>query len=506
MAVLRRDAKTGRVSHQRGPRNWVIGAIALVLIAIGSYLAYTKDLPFTGKGYEVHATFENAATLRSDSPVRIAGVNVGKVTGVEGTGNMAEVTFTVDDEGQPIHEDATAKIRPRLFLEGNFFVDLQPGSPSAPELPDDGQIPVTQTSTAVQLDEILTALDSDSRVNLQELLEGYGTALTYEPTPADDADQDPDVEGESAAEALNDTFRWAPRANRDTAIVNEAFRGQEPHDLSKLIAAQGRVFGELLSVEDQLKDLITNFNTTAGAFAAESANLSESVRLLAPTLENGEPALRHLSDALPPVRALARESIPGVRELPATIQAGNPWLEQAGALLTEPELGGLARELRKAAPSLAKTTHATLDLFPQITLTSRCVTDVLEPTGNVVIDDAGGTYPFSTGQPNFNELFYGAVSFAGATQAFDGNGAFVRAQSGGGPVRVQATNPLPNIPSDAVNYGTTISAPLGTRPTFTTDVPPFRADVPCHENPVADLNGGAGLPGGVGPPSPQVSP
>jgi phospholipid/cholesterol/gamma-HCH transport system substrate-binding protein len=505
MAVLRRDAKTGRVSHQRGPQNWVIGVIALVLIAVGSYLAYTKDLPFTGEGYEVHATFENAATLRETAPVRIAGVNVGEVTDVQGTGNMAEVTFTVDDEGQPIHEDATIKIRPRLFLEGNFFLDVQPGSPSAPELPDDGQIPVTQTSTAVQLDEILTALDSDSRVNLQELLEGYGTALTYEPTADDDTDQDEDVQGETAAESLNDTFRWAPRANRDTAIVNEAFRGQEPHDLSKLIGAQAKVFGELLSVESQLKDLITNFNTTTGAFAAESANLSESVRLLAPTLENGEPALRHLSDALPPVRALARESIPGVRELPATIEAGNPWLDQAGALLTEPELGGLARELRRAAPSLARTTHATLELFPQITLTSRCVTDVLEPTGNVVIDDAGGAYPFSTGQPNFNELFYGAVSLAGATQGFDGNGAFVRAQSGGGPVRLQATNLVPQGPTDVTEYGNGFT-PMGTRPTFTPDVPPFRSDVPCHENAIPDLNGGPGLPGGIGPESPQVSP
>ena len=47
---------------------------------------------------------------------------------------MAEATFTVDDEGLPIHKDATVTIRPRLFLEGNFFLDLQPGSPSAPDL------------------------------------------------------------------------------------------------------------------------------------------------------------------------------------------------------------------------------------------------------------------------------------------------------------------------------------------------------------------------------------
>ena len=30
----------------------------------------------------------------------------------------------IDDKGLPIHKDATLKIRPRIFLEGNFFVDL----------------------------------------------------------------------------------------------------------------------------------------------------------------------------------------------------------------------------------------------------------------------------------------------------------------------------------------------------------------------------------------------
>ena len=61
-------------------------------------------------------------------------------------GEGAKVTFTVDEDGLPLHEDATVTIRPRLFLEGNFFLDLRPGSPSAPDLADGGDIPVTQTA------------------------------------------------------------------------------------------------------------------------------------------------------------------------------------------------------------------------------------------------------------------------------------------------------------------------------------------------------------------------
>ena len=53
-----------------------------------------------------------------------------------------------------------SKIRSRIFLEGNFFVDLTPGTPSADKVGDGDTIPVTQTSTPVQLDQLLTALQT----------------------------------------------------------------------------------------------------------------------------------------------------------------------------------------------------------------------------------------------------------------------------------------------------------------------------------------------------------
>ncbi len=55
----------------------------------------------SASGTEIKATFENATTLRTTSPVRIAGVNVGEVTGVEAEGDNAEVTMTLKDEALP---------------------------------------------------------------------------------------------------------------------------------------------------------------------------------------------------------------------------------------------------------------------------------------------------------------------------------------------------------------------------------------------------------------------
>ena len=106
------------------------------VIGLFTYFGATKQNPFANP-YELHAVFDSVNRLKERSPVRIAGVNVGKVTKVEpledGSGK-ARVTMEIDDSGLPIKRDAELKIRSRLFLEGNYFVDLHPGRPHSPEL------------------------------------------------------------------------------------------------------------------------------------------------------------------------------------------------------------------------------------------------------------------------------------------------------------------------------------------------------------------------------------
>jgi phospholipid/cholesterol/gamma-HCH transport system substrate-binding protein len=498
----------------RGPAPWVWGLFVAVLLGFGVYLAFSKQIPFTSPGYELHAKFENAATVRPSSPVRIAGVNVGKVTDLEADGDAVDITFTVSDEGQPIHSDATIEIRPRLFLEGNFFLDLEPGSPGSPDLDSGGTIPVTQTATAVQIDEVLTSLQQPQRKGLQKALDGFATGLTYEPTAADDVGQTADVQGKTGAEALQGALRYGGPAGRDASIVNQALLGNGPHDLSGLIAAQRAVFGRLEPHEEELKGLITNFNVTVGALAAESDNLEQTIAELPPTLEIARPSLADLSKALPSVRALAIALRPSIAELPATIDAAEPWLDQARPLISDAELGGLAKLLERATPPLAEVAASSSGLFDQTGSFSRCVSDNLIPAGDVVIDNNGGAYPLGSGAPgfptgvsNFQEFLSTLVNQAGAGQSFDGNGSQLRVNAGGGSVLSSTPYPQGGIRNDTL-FGDTQSTPLGTRPSFTAATPPYRPEIPCATNPLPDINGtgGAGLPGDVGPPSPQAVP
>lgn len=489
-----------------GPGPTTVGLIVMLLVILGLYLAFTKSLPFSSDGYTVKATFANAVNISKKAPVRIAGVNVGEVKSVERSGNASVVTFTVSDEGRPIHGDASASIRPRIFLEGNFFVDLDPGTPSSPDMESDATIPVTRTSTAVQLDELLSALQKPERENLAELFQGLGTGLTYKPTPADDVDQDPDVKGESAATALNQVFDTSAAAQRTSAIVNEALRGSEEGDLAGLLVSGNRAFKALASNESDLSDLVTNFSTFTGALADESDNLSNTVRLLAPTLGVARKSLVDLNTALPPVRALAIATQPGIAELPATIAAGRPWLRQANPLLSNDELGGIAKLLAAGTPDTAAATHQTILGLPEISDFNRCVSQNLVPSGDVVLQDpATGGSDFTSGQPNYREFFYSLAGVAGESANFDGNGVYVRFQPGGGPVPVSTPNPKGSatglLPAN-VMYGNTIAPPIGTRPALT-GMPPINRSVECYKSTPPDLNGPAAA---AGAPSPVATP
>ena len=71
-----------RAERRKRLPNWAIGLILVIVVGALSVYAFTKSLPWADK-YTVQAVFTNAGNVRPASPVRIAGVNVGKVTAVE---------------------------------------------------------------------------------------------------------------------------------------------------------------------------------------------------------------------------------------------------------------------------------------------------------------------------------------------------------------------------------------------------------------------------------------
>jgi phospholipid/cholesterol/gamma-HCH transport system substrate-binding protein len=463
-----------------------LGVLVILIIAVVVYFGFTKHVPFK-HGFRLKGVFATAVNIHKSSPVRIAGVNVGKVTSLRREGSAGLVTMEIESGGLPIHSDATLKIRPRTFLEGNWFVELQPGSPSAKTISSGYTIPITHTSDPVQLDQVLDALNTDTRANLQNFLIGFGDGLTRKPDAAENAEQDPEVRGLNAAQATNKAYQRGPGSLRATAVLNQAITGTEPHDLSKLVASIGKVTSALNVHEQELGELIGNFNTFFEALAKQATPLRATVAELPSSLLNIQRGLAGLDAAFPPARAFAHDILPGVRNTNATVAATLPWIEQVQDSLANTELGGVAKGLAEATPALARLQSEQTPLYQQTELFNKCLTNVLYPAGNAKLQDGTNT----SGVEDYKEFWYSVVGLASLGSGFDGNGAMIHFLAGNGgqtllsqPVsvlntkiqglRLLARSPLP---------------PQGTRPAYPAEEPPYEPLVPCYTQALPNFNG-----------------
>jgi virulence factor Mce-like protein len=444
----------------RLPRsNAVLGIVALAVIAVAVYLGVTKAIPLQGH-YEIRAAFASSNNIRPGSPVRIAGVEVGKVKSVERAskgGKGALVTMRIEDKGRPVHSDATAKIRPRIFLEGNFFVDLTAGSPTAPEIKDGGTIPVQQTATPVQLDEVLTALQSDTRDDLKILLDEYGKGI-----------------GGAGAKSFNDSIPYWEPAYKNGAIVSDAARGETGHDLSGYVKNAGATAAALDRNRVQLKSLVTDFNTTAAAFASQDSNLRSAIGELPRTLRAAYPALGALNQAFPPVRGLAADLRPGVQSSEATLDAAIPFVHQLRGLVSQAELRGLAADLRPAVPDLARLVDRSVPLYHQVRLASSCQNEVIHPWTLETVPDK----QFPAEGPVYQEAPKPLPGLAGESRSADANGSWFRVLAAGGKNLVTFK---PGV------FGTTPEPLLGANPPKPTKRPPLNGSIPCETQETPDL-------------------
>jgi phospholipid/cholesterol/gamma-HCH transport system substrate-binding protein len=466
--------KRGR---RRGMSTLVAGAIGIVVVVVFSYLAYTKFAnPFASK-YTLNATFANANGLQPGSFVRIAGVNVGTVSKVspepgckpsskdQSACKAADVSMTIQNQGLPIHRDATFAIRPRIFLEGNFFVDVSPGTPSAPVARKGYTFPVQQGVEPVQFDQVLTGLQSNTRANLQTLLKQYGTAVKV------------------GGPAYNKSIQYWLPAYEYTSIVAHDALGLQPHDLSNWIAAQGPVAGAIDAHPERLKSLITDFNTTANAFARVNTSLQDTVVQLPRALAAAIPAFNALNASFPPLRQLARALIPGVKSTGPTVDASLPFITQLNDLVQPSELRGLTADLKPTVPALATLTKDTIPLMKnEVRPASSCVVNVIHPWSELTVPDSH--FNASNGFPP-RKVYVEAVDYlpglAGESRDFDANGPYIRILGTGGTLTYSLSPGL---------FGQSLSQLDAVQPTLPPGGkrPPYNETTPCEtQKPITTL-------------------
>lgn len=443
--------------RDKGPTPLVAGLITLAVAIVAVFLGFTKSNPFADP-FELRAAFDDAANVKKGAPVRIAGVQVGKVTGVESDGGKgATVVMSVDEKGLPIHRDAQVKVRPRIFLEGNYFVEVEPGSPSAPEVEDGGTLPATQTAAPVTVGQVLDTFQRDTREDLKVLLQELGEGYA-----------------EGGAEAYGRAVKHWDRAFTGSALVNEATLGEQPRDLSEYIKGAGKVAEALDRDPEALKGLVTDLATTADALASQEQRLQSGIAQLDDTLAQGRRTFGVLNDALPPLRRLVAELRPAARAARPALRAQLPLVRQLRGLVGDAEMRGLARDLKPVVPNLAEMAEGGVHLQEEARMLGSCQTEVILPTTGATIQD-----PFIPAKGKvYQEGVRWLPGIAGESRSFDGNGQYIKTMA-------QTVN-YAYLIGNGRFFGTTI--PLqGVNPPPNNTLPPLEKDVPCETQDAPDL-------------------
>jgi phospholipid/cholesterol/gamma-HCH transport system substrate-binding protein len=333
-----------------------IAGLAVLAVAVAAYiLGHQPAFTFGQSYYTVKAPFSSAAAVTSGQgqAVTIAGVAVGQIGGVSLDHGQAMVTMNIYKKYQPIYRNATVLLRPRTPLK-DMYLSLDPGTPSAGAVPNGGQLASGSTSPDINLDQILSSLDADTRSYLLLLL--AGGAQTFQ-----DSGNTTSLPSPAAVGALQGVFKRFAPLNRDTVAFSRLLSTRS-RNIRRAIHNFGLVANSLGGVNQQLSSLIRASNTNFSAFASQAANLQSALSLLPGTLQVTTQTLGKVQGFANASGQALGQLVPFAHALGPGLVAAQPLLRQTTPVIKNQlkpfsqAVTPLAQILEPASASLAKAT------------------------------------------------------------------------------------------------------------------------------------------------------
>jgi len=288
----------------------LVAAVAVVLVGI---------VLFGGSSNPTYVmTFETAGQLVKDNDVQVGGRRVGKVSDIQLTANnQANITIEVQEPYAPLHEGTTAIMR-ATSLSGvaNRYIALTPGPQNAPLITEGETIPVDQTTTIVDLDQLFNTLDPKTTKGLAEVIQGFGT--WYRGRGVDGRKGLPYL-----SPALNSTIGLLEKLNSDQPA------------LEQMVQSTSSVVGTLAAKGPTLTNLVTNANISLGAIGDENQSLAEALQYLPQTLRRGSTTFVNLRTTLGAVDQLVAASLPATKNLAPFLTDLNPLFVEAKPTITD---------------------------------------------------------------------------------------------------------------------------------------------------------------------------
>lgn len=346
-------------------RTAFIAVVTMVLIAfaVGGYILAHENLklpgwvPFFGREYfTLKARFQTAQALTpgQGQAVTIAGAKIGEIQSVELENGVALVTMRITPKYARIYNNATLLLRPKTQLQ-DMTVEVNPGNAVTGKVKSGETIPLQQTAPNVNFDEFLSALDAETRSYLQELLaagaKGFG--------------------GNSRAFAAT-VKRFSPTARLGEEIasqleVRHAEIARSIHNFRLLMEALG-------GKDKQLSELVLASNEVFKTFAAEEANLQQTLKLLPPTLHKTATALHQTELAANQLGPTASALKPFANALAPAQEA----TRQSATALTpvvKNQIRPFAREILPVINQLGPSTQQLSESLPKLTVSFKVINE-----------------------------------------------------------------------------------------------------------------------------------
>jgi phospholipid/cholesterol/gamma-HCH transport system substrate-binding protein len=272
----------------------VIGRIAAVAAVVIAVVVVAAILLSSGSSYKVKAIFENASQIVPGDLVEVSGNSIGTVSDITLTPNgQAQLTLNITGGAyRPLREGTQATVR-EASLSGiaNRYIDLRLGPASGAAIKDGGVIPTTNTTSAVDLDQLLGTLNGPTRKALQDVIQGSASQWAKH---AKDAN--------AAFEYLN------PAIASSSVLFREINR--DTGKFTDFIVKSGNLVSDIAQRQADLSGLIHNLATTTEALASQRTALAQSITQLPPFMRLANTTFVNLRRALDDLTPLVDASKP----------------------------------------------------------------------------------------------------------------------------------------------------------------------------------------------------
>jgi ABC-type transporter Mla subunit MlaD len=332
-----------------------IGFGVLAVAALMFYIGYDAPNSVPGRSYyTIYALMHDADNLEDHFEVRIGGELAGQVLATEVVNHEAKVELQLASSFKPLRSDSTIEIRLRSAV-GIRYVEIIPGTHGTP-LPNDAVLPASQTSTPVNLDQVLDTFDAPTRAGTDNFVGQLGQGLAGQ------------------GENVSQTLHLAPGVLSELGSLSASVNAR-PQAMRNLIAGSQGAAAAVDPVRDVLANGFRPASQALRPFVVQRAGLDA-------TLSEAPPALSTVNGDLPSVTALVAQVQGLAQAARPTLAAAPGALNQTSALLVDARpglasanetLGLLQRAvsptltfLQTAQPALPQINGAISDLEPTV--------------------------------------------------------------------------------------------------------------------------------------------